>query len=866
MAKYSAYIIFLLISILVAILYINDFGPLNSLQRNINDNLQNLTASDDPVSNVVLVTIDGAAETKYGSWPWDHDLIADLTAAIASGEPKAIILDCEIREDSEQEKKGKTQILADQLEWINTAILPYDIALATFRSNKTNNPDHLFEYSVTIDNKLGLMSEESSLLARKVFLPAAKVLKSEPYLGFNYVMPGDDRVLRHQPMLVNYDGYYYPSLPLIAASVYLGVPPDMIKVVEGQSISIGSEVTFPIDEHGDFRLKFYKDIPFTKYSASQVLEDGFNFSSLKNKAVVVSVDDFTYTEYFQTPVNEETPRHLILASTVSNIINKDFVTHGFSSVVLNLLALFLLGGLCAFVMPQIQVLYRFVSLGIGIFILVNVNYFLMSSFNVMIELVYICLELLLFMAAAPLLESSLILGQQAETIKKKKEKERQKKKQDKIKVAIDQVAAAPKVREIKSTGSDPENIATIAVAEKPSDSMGFKRDDVSQVTFAPAGSSDMGDHQALKLDDDKKSDDKSKFKISPPTMIGGKSEDADESPTGLRGTVAGSDSEPEIISPAKMDDEDSGDLAVGGDSGDFEIDMEDSVTGLSASPIPTDLKKLGRYLVTGILGRGAMGQVYKGTDPAINRPVALKTIRLDFVSDPSELAELKERLTREAQAAGKLSHPNIVTIYDTASEGDLQYIAMEYLEGRTLESMIKKKVKFNYRIISQIIVQICAALDYAHQQGIVHRDIKPANIMIMNDYRVKVMDFGIARVDSNSMTKTGIAMGTPNYISPEQLKGQSVDSRADLFSLGVVMYEMLLGKRPFKGENITSLIYSIINTEPDKPSNINPQIPLLFDHIIGKALKKKQNERYQRASEIVTDLADFVESFSGRRR
>jgi len=138
--------------------------------------------------------------------------------------------------------------------------------------------------------------------------------------------------------------------------------------------------------------------------------------------------------------------------------------------------------------------------------------------------------------------------------------------------------------------------------------------------------------------------------------------------------------------------------------------------------------------------------------------------------------------------------------------------------------------------------------------------------MILSDYRVKVMDFGIARVDSNSMTKTGIAMGTPNYISPEQLKGQNVDARADLFSLGVVMYELLLGKRPFKGENITSLIYSIINHEPEKPSNVNPQIPLLFDHIIGKALKKRPNERYQRATELVSDLADFVESFSGRRR
>ena len=190
---------------------------------------------------------------------------------------------------------------------------------------------------------------------------------------------------------------------------------------------------------------------------------------------------------------------------------------------------------------------------------------------------------------------------------------------------------------------------------------------------------------------------------------------------------------------------------------------------------------------------------------------------------------------------------------------------MEYLEGQTLEDVIKKKAKINYRILSQIVMQICSALEYAHDQGIVHRDIKPANIMILKDYRVKVMDYGIARVDSTSMTKTGIAMGTPNYISPEQLRGQPTDRRADLFSLGVVMYELLLGKRPFKGENITSLIYAILNHEPQKPSNVNPQIPLLFDHIITKALKKNPKERYQKASEVMADMADFVEAFAPRR-
>ena len=276
-------------------------------------------------------------------------------------------------------------------------------------------------------------------------------------------------------------------------------------------------------------------------------------------------------------------------------------------------------------------------------------------------------------------------------------------------------------------------------------------------------------------------------------------------------------------------------------------------------------KSLGRYKVLETLGQGAMGTVYKGIDPAINRNVALKTIRLDFVSDPEEMNELKERLFREARAAGMLSHPNIVTIYDVGTENNLQYIAMEYLEGQTLEEMIRRKVKLNYRIITEIITQICSAMDYAHNQGIVHRDITPANIMILKNYAVKVMDFGIARIDSTSMTRTGIAMGTPNYISPEQLQGKAVDNRCDIFSLGVVMYEMLLNKRPFAGENLTSLIYNIVNNQPKSPSSIDPSIPTLFDRVIDRALQKDPDERFQKASEISAALSDFIDSFTSKK-
>ncbi|HVP36679.1 MAG TPA: serine/threonine-protein kinase [Terriglobales bacterium] len=274
------------------------------------------------------------------------------------------------------------------------------------------------------------------------------------------------------------------------------------------------------------------------------------------------------------------------------------------------------------------------------------------------------------------------------------------------------------------------------------------------------------------------------------------------------------------------------------------------------------INQFGRYKVQEIIGRGAMGTVYKGVDPAIDRLVALKTIRLDTLASPDEMSELVDRLVKEAQAAGRLSHPNIVTIYDVGQEGDLYYIAMEYLQGYTLDKMIQKKSEMNYKIVAKIMIQACQALSYAHDKGIIHRDIKPANIMILDNFDIKVMDFGIARLGgSATMTQTGIAMGTPSYIAPEILQGKTADKRSDIFSLGVVLYEILAGQKPFKGETISALIYSILNDQPMMPSAINEKTPTLFDRIVGKALEKVTENRYQNASEMETQLKEFLSSF-----
>jgi CHASE2 domain-containing sensor protein len=294
-------------------------------------------------------------------------------------------------------------------------------------------------------------------------------------------------------------------------------------------------------------------------------------------------------------------------------------------------------------------------------------------------------------------------------------------------------------------------------------------------------------------------------------------------------------------------------------SGSWSGETEKGALGKSTSHL--SLAQFGRYKILELIGKGGMGTVHKGLDPVLDRLVALKTIRLDFPLSGEEVSELKERLLREAKAAGKLSHPNIVTIYDVGEQEGLQYIAMEYLSGYTLESFIQKKKELNYRIVAKILMQVCAALNYAHQRGIVHRDIKPANIMLLEDFVVKVMDFGIARLQTSSLTQKDVTLGTPHYISPEQLEGRPADKRSDIFSLGVVIYELLTGEKPFRGENISSLMYAILNYTPPLPSALNEKTPLVFDRIVSKAMAKNPEERYQEAEEIEKTLREFISSF-----
>ena len=817
--KFSSYILCLLISFLVVALYVNDFSPLVRLESKVNDLLYSFRGEQVLHSDIVMVNIDDVAISKYGQWPWHRDRVADLLAAVGSGAPRTIFMDLIFEPDTDEDIAGYTDVLAGQMSWVKNVIIPYQFNRADFQNARISRPEYLYDNSVTINTDLGILDEYATVLAQNVFLPPRQLCQYSAGIGFRYSIFDDDRKIRWHPLIMFYDGFYYPSAPLLAAANYLGYKPSQITVHSDGKVFLGN-VEIPVNQQTRMFINYNKPgQSFIKFSAADILDETINLASLSDKLVIISLTSTQLTDYFGTPVAKKLAGGELRGNVIENIIHSNYMRRYDSARGLDMLLLFGLGGLFAFILPRISLKFRFVIIFISLFILANVNFILFNSYNILPRTLYIGLQVFLLLIASPFLEGDFL-----ERLTSKKDDSPKK----------SGWSRPPKVRVIEDTAATPHRATGPDALSRP------KVDESPRAT--------------VKMDYDN-----SRQKTEINRVAGERTEVFASTPPPVN----------KFAAAAADNKADSQSIEHNNINVDRPTDETASKTGNSSGidliPDSQKITQLGRYQVVGILGKGAMGTVYKGMDPAINRNVALKTIRLDFVNDPEEMAELKERLFREAQAAGNLSHPNIVTIYDVGSEKNLQYIAMEYLQGQTLEDLIRKKTKMNYRIISQIISQICMALDYAHSQGIIHRDIKPANIMILTDYKVKVMDFGIARVDSSSMTRTGIAMGTPNYISPEQLSGKQIDRRTDIFSLGVVMYEMLVQRRPFRGENLTSLIYNIVNNDPEPPSSLDPSIPSLFDRVIAKALAKNPDARYQHAGEIGMAISDFIESFGTKK-
>jgi serine/threonine protein kinase len=271
--------------------------------------------------------------------------------------------------------------------------------------------------------------------------------------------------------------------------------------------------------------------------------------------------------------------------------------------------------------------------------------------------------------------------------------------------------------------------------------------------------------------------------------------------------------------------------------------------------MPEALTQIGKYRIEGELGRGGMGVVYKAFDPIVERVVAVKTIRLD-VEDPGDLVT---RLRREAKSVGQLEHPNIVTLYEAGESEGLFYLAMQFIHGETLQRRIDRQRWFSVQEVCDLFRQICAGLGYAHAHGVVHRDIKPANIMITDDGTVKLTDFGIAKLANTSVSSSGVIVGTPSYMSPEQALGQHVDGRSDIFSLGSILYELSTGEKAFPGQNATTVIYKIVHESPTPVTVLRPGASTDLDAIVARALAKAPEQRYQTCGDLAAALELHLE-------
>ncbi len=271
-------------------------------------------------------------------------------------------------------------------------------------------------------------------------------------------------------------------------------------------------------------------------------------------------------------------------------------------------------------------------------------------------------------------------------------------------------------------------------------------------------------------------------------------------------------------------------------------------------------KVIGRYEILEEVGRGSMGVVYRARDPRIGRVVALKTIAFSFPLGPGEEEEFLQRFYNEAQVAGRLNHPNIVTIYDVGEKGSGgdAYIAMEFVTGTNLHDLLAGGGRLPLAQVADVVEKLGLALDYAHDNGVVHRDIKPANILLTDTGQPKILDFGIARLAAGGLTRPGKFFGTPNYMSPEQVTGSEVDGRTDQFSLGVILYQLLTGEKPFVGDSVTAISYQVVNVDPPPPSKLNPALRPPFDGIMRKVLAKNVADRYARCADLAADLKTAV--------
>ena len=838
---------FLSLVVTLVLLFTGGSDLIQSLERTAYDWGVRAT-SRTPSDKVVVIAIDDASIRNIGRWPWSRDVHARLTDALSKAKAKVIgnivffsepqvdpgfgyigklieiygrlvaanpagaqasSVSAEIAQMGTMLREAEDTLntdrkLADAYASAGNVVLPMLFELGEPRG-RPDKPLPEFIQRNRLSSVERTASEESPLPAlAAVSLPIESIGKNAVAIGHLNANADVDGGIRTEPMVLQFFDQYYPSMSVMLAAKSLNLGASDIKVQLGEGVKVG-RLKIGTDPALQMYTYFYKDRDgkpaFRIDSFFDVYSGKIPVDSYRDKIVLIGPTAAGVGTTSVTPISPAMPPVLTLAHSVSSILQEHFFVRPTWAVWVELLIFAGVGAYLVALLPRLTASAGAMASGGLAAGLLIAHFALFTTQGMWLQ----------FMWALTLLVVGHVLLVSKRFVVTERGKE-------------------------ESDASSAANARMLGLAFQGQGQLDMAFDYFRK---CPIDATLMDNLYNLGLDFERKR------QFNKAESVFRYMADFDPKFRDLEQRLSRARQLSETV------------MLGGGTAGRTNASILDGSSG-------TEKPMLGRYQVEKELGKGAMGVVYLGRDPKIGRVVAIKTMALAQEFEADELAEVKERFFREAETAGRLSHPNIVTIYDAGEEHDLCFIAMELLKGKDLVPYTKPDNLLRIDKIVSIIARVADALGYAHKQNIVHRDIKPANVMYEPESdSVKVADFGIARITDSSKTKTGMVLGTPSYMSPEQLSGKKVDGRSDLFSLAVSLYQLACGKLPFEGDSMAQLMFRIANEDAPDILTINPKLPPGFVAFLKRALAKNSEERFQTGEEFAAGLRSCFGAAAG---
>ena len=782
-----------------------------------------------PSDRIAVIAIDDQSVANIGRWPWPRDVHARLIDQLAQAGAKTIAHTALFLEpqtdrglDSLRELRDQVQTAApggerfgdlggasrqQLLDFIGSAEQRLDADaqwVASVRRAGNVVLPAVYTPGVPLgppDRPLPDFARRSAIPTTDGFgIPALAAQQPLPALGEAAVAVGHlnfvqerDGVVRQEALLLNFDGHAVPSMALLVAMHSLNLGPKDLRLLPGEAVMLGSQ-RIATDGQAQVQPRFYAHRdgrpPFPVDSFYDVVSGRIAAAKYAGKIVVIGATAAGVGDQFATPAGTALSPALLLAHHISSLLSGEFIEQPVWSGAAVVAALLLVAVYLLAVLPRVTAAQAAALTGGLFLLLLGVEYGLLSAAATWIPLVF---------PVALLLTGHLALTTRGFLVTEAGQKR------------ADQESA------------ETNRMMGLALQGQGQLDMAFDR-----LRRVPHSDALMNNLRQLALDFERKR----QFNKAQSVYEHMASLDASDPEWRERAQRTRALSETVVLKTGS-----------------------ERTQSLLRADAQVEQPMLGRYRLEKELGKGAMGVVYQGRDPKIGRLVAIKTLALSSEFEGSELTDARERFFREAETAGRLQHPHIVTIFDAGEEHDLAYIAMEFLRGRDLLDHAREGALLPVAAVLRIGQQVAQALNYAHQQNVVHRDIKPANIMFDPETGdVKVTDFGIARITDASRTRTGMVLGTPSFMSPEQLAGQRIDGRSDLYSLGVTLFQLLTGRLPLNGESMAALMYRIANEAPPDVRSLRPELPLALTDILGRTMAKRPDDRFQTGADLSAAL------------